>query len=385
MNATAERILKRTSLHALHRELGARMVPFAGYDMPVQYPAGILAEHLHTREKASLFDVSHMGQVAVRGTGRAAALEALVPADIQGLAAGRVRYTMLTNEAGGIRDDLMVTNGGDHLFLIVNAACRDADLAHLRAGLAGLEVAELTDRSLLALQGPAAAAVIADVAPGAAELRFMSAASFDVAGCRLGISRSGYTGEDGFEISLPSADAEPIARRLLAHPAVSPAALGARDSLRLEAGFCLYGNDIDTTTTPIEAGLGWTIGRRRREEGGFAGARVILHQIKRGTDKLLVGIRPEGRAPARAHTPICDTHGAVIGEVTSGGFGPSVGGAVAMGYVASDHARPDTQVTLMVRGKARPARIVELPFVAHRYHKDRRRQTDERSEVHRGT
>ena len=370
MNATAEQNLKRTSLHALHRELGARMVPFAGYDMPLRYPAGILAEHLHTREKASLFDVSHMGQVTVRGAGRAAALEALVPADIQGLAAGRVRYTMFTNEAGGIRDDLMVTNGGDHLFLIVNAACRDADLAHLRAGLAGLEVTELADRALLALQGPAAAAVIADVAPGAAELRFMSAASFDVAGCRLGISRSGYTGEDGFEISLPSADAEPIARRLLAHPAVSAAALGARDSLRLEAGFCLYGHDIDATTTPIEAGLGWTIGRRRREQGGFAGARVILDQIERGTDRRLVGIRPEGRAPARAHTPICDTHGAAIGEITSGGFGPSVGGAVAMGYVASDHARPDTRVILMVRGKARPARIVELPFVAHRYHKD---------------
>lgn len=360
--------LARSPLHDLHVALGARLVPFAGYEMPVQYPAGIIAEHNHTRAAASLFDVSHMGQVSLRGVGVASALETLVPGDIAGLGAGRMRYTVLTNDAGGIIDDLMVTNVGDYLFLVINASRRAVDMTHLRANLPSSEMEEL-DRALIALQGPAAAPVLDRLAPGAAALDFMQAAPFTVADVPLAILRSGYTGEDGFEISIPAGDAERISRMLLDDPAVEPAGLGARDSLRLEAGLCLYGNDIDEKTSPIEAGLGWTVARRRRVEGGFPGAAVILDQLASGTARRRVGIRPDGRAPARAHAEIRDAEGVAIGEVTSGGFGPTVGGPVAMGYVASACANPGTVISLIVRGKAITGRIVDLPFVPHRYHK----------------
>ena len=360
--------LRRTPLHALHAALGARMVPFAGYAMPVQYRTGIIAEHTHTRTAASLFDVSHMGQVAIRGADPAGALEALVPGDIRGLGGGRMRYTQLTNDSGGIIDDLMVTNVGEYLFAVINASRRTEDLARLRGGLAGCEVEEL-DRALLALQGPAAATVLARLAPGADTMAFMSAAPFVIEGSRLAVTRSGYTGEDGFEISVPAADAERIARLLLAEAEVEPAGLGARDSLRLEAGLCLYGHDIDETTTPIEAGLAWTVGKRRREEGGFPGADTILRQLADGPPRRLVGILPEGRAPARDGAEVRDRTGRRIGALTSGGFGATVGGPVAMGYVEAASAAPDTPVAVMVRDRPIDARIVKLPFVPHRYYK----------------
>ena len=361
--------LKQVPLHALHVALGARMVPFAGWSLPVQYPAGIMAEHRHCRSAAALFDVSHMGQVALRGPDPAMALERLVPGDIRGLAAGRMRYTQLINEKGGIIDDLMVTDAGDHLFLVINASRRETDLAHLRRNLAGHTV-DVLGRALLALQGPGAAAALAALAPGAERLGFMSAARFAIDGSDVGISRSGYTGEDGFELSVALADAERIARLMLAQDGVKPVGLGARDSLRLEAGLCLYGNDIDETTTPVEAGLSWTIGKRRRGEGGFIGADVILRQLADGAPRRLVGLLPEGRAPARAHAEILGANGERIGAVTSGGFGPTVGGPVAMGYVARGADAPDGAVAVMVRDKAVPARIARLPFVPHRYVKN---------------
>ncbi|HSE79119.1 MAG TPA: glycine cleavage system aminomethyltransferase GcvT [Alphaproteobacteria bacterium] len=362
--------LQRTPLHALHVALGAKMVPFAGYDMPVQYPAGIIAEHLHTRAAAGLFDVSHMGQIRIGGKGVAAALESLVPGDIAGLAPDHTRYTLFTNESGGILDDLMVTNRGDHLFLVVNAACKAADAAHLRARLgSGVQVSELRSRALLALQGPQAAAVLARLAPEAASMKFMTFAVVKLGGIDAWVTRSGYTGEDGFEISLEGAAAEPVARALLDHPEVKPVGLGARDSLRLEAGLCLYGHDIDTTTTPIEAGLAWAIGKRRRAEGGFPGAQVILRQLAVGPSRRRVGILPEGRAPAREHTKILDAGGASIGEVTSGGFGPTVNHPVAMGYVAAAKAGEGAAVNLVVRDVPRSARIVKLPFVPQRYYR----------------
>ena len=360
---------KRTPLYDLHVELGAKMVPFAGYAMPVQYPAGILTEHRHTRDQAGLFDVSHMGQVRLRGDAVAQALETLVPGDIQGLTPGAIRYTQFTNDAGGILDDLMVTNAGDHLYLVVNAACKDADLAHLAAGLSGCDVTMDDGRALIALQGPAAAAVMARLAPESASLGFMRAAAMTVAGIPCWISRSGYTGEDGFEISLADADADTLARTLLAEPEVAPIGLGARDSLRLEAGLCLYGHDIDTTTTPVEAAITWSIGRRRREQGGFPGADIIQRQIADGPPRRRVGLRPADRAPARDHTEITDSAGAAIGVVTSGGFGPSVNGPVAMGYVETGHAAAGAEVKLIVRGKPRAATVARLPFVPHRYHK----------------
>ena len=362
--------VERTPLYDLHVELGARMVPFAGYALPVQYPAGILAEHRQTRSAAALFDVSHMGQIRLDGADPAGALEALVPGDIRGLAPGAMRYTQFTNEAGGILDDFMVTQRGDHLLLVVNAARKAADAAHLEAGLGGgCRRAVLAERALLALQGPAAADVLGRLDPACRALAFMTAAECDLAGVPCLVSRSGYTGEDGFEISLGSDAAEGLARRLLAEAEVAPAGLGARDSLRLEAGLCLYGHDIDTATTPVEAGLAWSIGKRRREEGGFPGADVILRQLADGPPRRRVGIRPEGRAPAREGTEIADAGGTVIGRVTSGGFGPTVGGPVAMGYVARDHARVDTEVALIVRDRPRPARIAKLPFVPHNYHR----------------
>ncbi|MBI1206467.1 MAG: glycine cleavage system aminomethyltransferase GcvT [Azospirillum sp.] len=362
--------LKKTPLHRLHVELGAKMVPFAGYDMPVQYPAGILKEHLHTRAHAGLFDVSHMGQLRLHGANPAAALESLVPAELQALAPMRMRYTQFTNDQGGILDDLMVTNAGDHLFVVVNAACKHADIAHLQAGLAGRVAVEyLEDRALLALQGPAAAAVLSRLVPGAATMPFMSFAKAAIRGIPVLLTRSGYTGEDGYEISVVNAEAEAVAHLLLGEPEVSPIGLGARDSLRLECGLCLYGHDIDQTTTPVEAALMWSIAKRRREQGGFPGAAVVQAQLRDGVARKRVGIRPEGRQPAREHTEIVDAAGVRIGEVTSGGFGPTLGGPVAMGYVATAQAAPGSAVTLMVRGKPLPAQVVKLPFVPQNYYR----------------
>ena len=362
--------LQKTPLHALHVALGARMVPFAGYEMPVQYPTGIVAEHLHTRRQAGLFDVSHMGQARLDGAGSAHALERLVPGDIRALERDRMRYTLLTDASGGILDDLMVTNLGDHLHLVVNAACKLADVEHLKRELEpAVAVTALPDRALLALQGPAAATVLGRLAPGIKAMAFMTAATHKVADIPCLISRSGYTGEDGFEISLPAEAAEGLARRLLAEAEVKPIGLGARDTLRLEAGLCLYGHDIDTSTTPVEAGLGFALGKRRRAGGGFPGADVILRQLREGTARKRVGLQPEGRAPAREGTEILDQDGGTIGRITSGGFGPSIDRPIAMGYVASAQAAVGTSVSLMVRGTPRPARVVPLPFVAHRYHR----------------
>ena len=360
--------LARTPLFDLHCELGARMVPFAGYEMPLQYPAGILAEHRHCRSRAALFDVSHMGQVRIHGERAVALLETLVPADIQGLATGRNRYTMFTNDAGGILDDLIAGREEEGLFLVVNAACKAADIAHLKAKLEpACRVEPLEDRALLALQGPEAAAVLRRLQPAVDTLRFMDSGWFELAGSRCRVARSGYMGEDGFEISVAADAAEELARSLLAAEEVAPAGLGARDSLRLEAGLCLYGHDIDETTTPVEAGLAWTIGKRRREGGGFPGAEVILRQLREGAPRRLVGLRPQGRAPAREGAEIRLPGGATLGRVTSGGFGPTVGGPVAMGYVDSAHEAPGTRLEVMVRDRAVSAEIVRLPFVPHRY------------------
>ncbi|MSO75602.1 MAG: glycine cleavage system aminomethyltransferase GcvT [Alphaproteobacteria bacterium] len=359
---------QRTPLYALHLELGGKMVPFAGYDMPVQY-SGIIDEHSHTRTSASLFDVSHMGQIRVAGD--AVALETLVPGDIQGLAAGRMRYSLFTDASGGILDDLMITRLGEaEFFVVVNAGCKVDDFRHMQSGLAGRAgVTLLPERALLALQGPAAAGVLRRLAPGSGALAFLAAAAMDVAGIPCFVSRSGYTGEDGFEISLAGDQAERLARRLLSEPGVKPAGLGARDSLRLEAGLCLYGHDIDRTTSPIEAGLAWTIAKRRRVAGGFPGAAVILEQLANGPARRRVGIRPEGRVVTREGTAILDSAGVAIGTITSGGFGPTVGGPVAMGYVAADQAKVGTPVRLAVRGTPRPGVVVALPFVATRYYR----------------
>ena len=369
MSDSNETVLK-TPLNALHRELGGKMVPFAGYDMPVQFPMGILKEHLHTREKAGLFDVSHMGQVIIRGDDPMGALETLLPGDLRALGPRRMRYSYFTNEAGGILDDLMVTNMGDHLFVVVNAACKQADIAHMRAHLKGVEIEYLgDDRGLLALQGPQAAAVMSRFVPETATMPFMSATTGTIGGIPVGITRSGYTGEDGYEVSVAGDRAEELARLLLAQPEVAPIGLGARDSLRLEAGLCLYGHDIDTTTTPVEAGLTWAISKRRREEGGFPGAAVVQRQLKEGASRKRVGILPEGRAPAREHTEIQDMDGRTIGEVTSGGFGPTVNGPVAMGYVETASAAVGTPVNLIVRGKPLSAKVTAMPFAPQRYYR----------------
>jgi len=365
----AETILT-TPLNALHRELGAKMVPFAGYDMPVQYPMGVLKEHLHTREKAGLFDVSHMGQVILRGADPAAALETLVPGDLKALGLGRMRYSFFTNGSGGILDDLMITNMGDHLFVVVNAACKVADIAHMREHLKGVDIEYLgDDRGLLALQGPMAHIVLARFIPEAATMPFMSALTGSIQGVPVIVTRSGYTGEDGYEVSVDAADAEKIARLFLAQEEVAPIGLGARDSLRLEAGLCLYGHDLDATTTPVEAGLTWAISKRRREEGGFPGDAVVKAQLKDGAARKRVGIVPEGRAPAREGTEIQDMDGRVIGTVTSGGFGPTLNGPMAMGYVDAGHAAAGTPVQLVVRGKPLPAKVAPMPFVPQRYYR----------------
>jgi aminomethyltransferase len=371
--------LKRTPLYDLHVALGAKMVAFAGFEMPLQYGPGILKEHLHTRAKAGLFDVSHMGQAVVLGPNHQAAalaLEALVPADILNLAPGQQRYTQLLTEAGGIIDDVMVTRPGEpgdgRLLLVVNAARTDVDMAHLAARLPqGVRLERLPCQALLALQGPAAGGVMARLAPAAGQLPFMRAVETRIGAIDCHIARSGYTGEDGFEISLAAASAEELAQRLLAQEGVQAIGLGARDSLRLEAGLCLYGHDIDETTTPVEADLVWSIQRRRRLEGGFAGARRIQEQLAHGTQRRRVGIKPQGRAPAREGTQVLTASaagsGQTIGALTSGGFGPSVNGPVAMGYVAAEHAAPGTPVQLLVRGKPIAAVVTSLPFVPHRY------------------
>lgn len=371
--------LSTTPLYRLHRELGARMVPFAGYDMPVQYEKGILKEHLHVRTAAGLFDVSHMGQFELRArSGRleeaALALESLLPIDVLGLKPGRQRYALLTNEKGGIRDDLMVTNLGDRFGIVANAACKDADEAYLREALpTACELIRRDDRALLALQGPRAGSVLSALAPGVGALRFMDVGTANIAGAECIVSRSGYTGEDGFEISLPASTAEDVARELLANPQVSPIGLGARDSLRLEAGLCLYGSDLDTGTTPVEAALEWSIQPVRKaggaRSGGFPGDKVILDQFKNGAPRRRVGLRPEGRAPIR--------HGALlfrdaqsqeaIGAVTSGGFGPSVNAPVAMGYVAAFALGGSGRIYAELRGARLPVLIAPLPFVPNNY------------------
>jgi aminomethyltransferase len=371
--------LRTTPLDRWHRRLGARMVSFAGYAMPVHYSfagdlaarcrGGVLAEHLHCRQHAALFDVSHMGQATLIGASGPAALERLVPGDIIGLKPGRQRYTLFTNEAGGILDDLMIANlGRERLFLVVNASRKADDFAHLAANVpAGVTLQEHVHRALLALQGPQAAAVLGRVAPEAAQLAFMGVGEIAIGGIACVVARSGYTGEDGFELSLPADQAETLADRLLQEPEVVPAGLGARDSLRLEAGLCLYGNDIDELTSPVEADLLWTIAKRRRMAWDFPGAAVIRDQLDNGYPRRRVGIRLEGRASARALTDIIADDGTAAGTVTSGGFSPSLNAPIAMGYVRRDLADDDTQVRLMVRGKPLPARIAALPFVSHRY------------------
>ncbi|WP_309771046.1 glycine cleavage system aminomethyltransferase GcvT [Agrobacterium larrymoorei] len=377
MADTAE--LKVTPLHSLHLSLGARMVPFAGYDMPVQYPAGVLKEHLHTRASAGLFDVSHMGQVIVKAkSGKvedaALALEKLVPVDILGLKAGRQRYGFFTDDNGCILDDLMITNRGDHLFVVVNAACKDADLAHMKAHLSdSCEITLLDDRALIALQGPRAEAVLAELWAGVSDMKFMDVREIPLHDVPCIVSRSGYSGEDGFEISVPADKAEDIAKALLEHPDCEAIGLGARDSLRLEAGLCLYGNDIDTTTSPIEASLEWAIQKARRtggdREGGFPGADRILGELGKGTARRRVGLKPEGKAPVRGHSKLfADAEGKTeIGEVTSGGFGPTVEGPVAMGYVPTDYTTPGTAIFAEVRGKYLPVTVAALPFITPTY------------------
>ena len=366
---------RRTGLHDLHVEQGARMVPFAGWEMPVQFPMGVMAEHLHTRAQAGLFDVSHMGQVLVtpedgRLETAAAALETLMPADVAGLAPGRQRYGLFTTAAGGILDDLMLANRGDHFLLVVNAACAEQDIAHLQT-LAGVRITPVTDRGLLALQGPEAEAVLARLVPGVGEMRFMDSRILDWDGADLWISRSGYTGEDGFEISVPEARLEEFARALLAHPEVAPIGLGARDSLRLEAGMPLYGHDMDGEVTPAQAALGWSIPKTRRaggaRAGGFPGAEVILPELGQPA-MTRRGLRPEGRAPIREGVAIfaASEGGAPLGQVTSGGFGPSVGGPVAMARLPVDLVE-GAPVWAELRGKRIPVTLSALPFVSPSY------------------
>ena len=371
-------VLKTTPLNALHLSLGAKMVPFAGYDMPVQYPLGVMKEHLHTRAAAGLFDVSHMGQVIVRAKSgdyadAALALEKLVPVDILSLKEGRQRYGFFTDDNGCILDDLMITNRGDHLLVVVNAACKDADLAHMKAHLPDCDVTLLDDRALIALQGPRAEAVLAELWAGVSSMKFMDVREVPLHDVACIISRSGYSGEDGFEISIPQDHAVAVAKALLEHPDCEAIGLGARDSLRLEAGLCLYGNDIDTTTSPIEASLEWALQKARKaggdREGGFPGADRILAELAGGTSRRRVGLKPEGKAPVRSHAKLfADADGLQeLGEVTSGTFGPTVEGPVAMGYLPVTHAAAGTQVFAEVRGKYLPMTVAALPFITPTY------------------
>jgi aminomethyltransferase len=379
MLARDESELKRTPLHALHLARGGKMVPFAGYEMPVQYPAGVLKEHLHTRTSAGLFDVSHMGQLALRPksgkvSDAALALERLVPQDILGIAPGRQRYAQFTNDDGGILDDLMVANFGDHLFLVVNAACKVEDEAHLRKHLSdACDIDSLADRALIALQGPKAESALTKFCADAASMKFMDAGPRRVAEFDCFVSRSGYTGEDGFEISVPAEHAEKLATQLLDNPDVLPIGLGARDSLRLEAGLCLYGHDIDTTTTPVEAALEWSVQKSRRNggarAGGFPGAEKILGQFEHGAPRRRVGLKAQGRAPVREGAPLFangPSHEA-IGKVTSGGFGPSLNAPVAMGYLPTPLTATGTTVFAEVRGQRLPLAVAATPFVPNTY------------------
>ena len=371
--------LKHTPLYQLHLDLGARMVPFAGYEMPVQYPNGILKEHLHVRAAAGLFDVSHMGQFEIRSRngdseGVARALESVVPMDIVGLASGRQRYALLTNEHGGIRDDLMIARLGDRFFIVANAACKDADEVYLREAMShACTIERIEDRALVALQGPGAEAALAGLAPDVRSMRFMDFRTTDVMNVACFVSRSGYTGEDGFEISLPASHAEAVARELLKNSNVAMIGLGARDSLRLEAGLCLYGSDLDTTTTPVEAALEWSIQKARRtggsREGNFPGAQTILHQLVSGVPRRRVGLRPEGRAPIRHGAKLFSDQDVAdaIGVVTSGGFGPSVNAPIAMGYVRQVDEPAGGIIYADLRGKRVPLRLSALPFISTTY------------------
>lgn len=364
-----------TPLHALHIEMGAKMVPFAGYDMPVQYALGVRKEHIHCREAAGLFDVSHMGQLRLHGEHAAKALEALVPVDIVDLPAGKQRYAFFTNEQGGILDDLMVTNFGDHLFVVVNAACKEQDIAHLKANMpADVALELLEDRALLALQGPKAAEVLARLNPAVSDMVFMDAAKVELMGVECLVSRSGYTGEDGYEISVPADKSEALARELLSQAEVEWIGLGARDSLRLECGLCLYGHDIDTTTTPVEASLLWGISKPRRADGeragGFPGADLILEQIKtKDVSRKRVGLIGQSKAPVREGSKLFDADDNEIGIVTSGTFGPTKGAPVAMAYVKTELAAIGTEVFAEVRGKKLPMTVEKMPFVPQNYYR----------------
>ena len=366
--------LARTPLYELHLKLGARMVAFAGYHMPVQYERGIIHEHQHTRAAAGLFDVSHMGQVRISGQGAAPAMESLAPMDVVDLGVGQMRYGAFTDESGGVLDDFILANTGRDLFVVVNAACKADDIRRMRGALDGqCDFQELESRALLALQGPAAVEVLSALASGLEKMPFMTSSEVELGGIACGISRSGYTGEDGFEISVPADSAEDLALKLLANDSVAPIGLGARDSLRLEAGLCLYGQDLTRDTSPIEAGLAWTVAKARRSggarAGGFPGQRRILAELADGAPRRLVGLRPQGRAPVRAGAALVDADGGEIGSVTSGGFGPTLGGPVAMGYVGRAHRKPGTIVRAVVRGKQLPAEVVPLPFVERRYYR----------------
>ncbi|MGY3571915.1 glycine cleavage system aminomethyltransferase GcvT [Vibrio paucivorans] len=367
--------LLKTPLHALHVEVGAKMVPFAGYDMPVQYPLGVKKEHLHTRDAAGLFDVSHMGQLRLHGEGAAAFLETLVPVDIIDLPSGNQRYAFFTNEQGGIMDDLMVANLGDHLFVVVNAACKDQDITHLQAHLPeGVELEIIEDRALLALQGPKASQVFARLQPAVADMIFMDVKTLEVDGVECIVSRSGYTGEDGYEISVPATHAEALARKLTAEEEVEWIGLGARDSLRLECGLCLYGHDLDTTTTPVEASLLWGIQKIRRNggerAGGFPGADIILTQIEtKDVSRKRVGLVGQTKAPVREGAELFDAEGNKVGVVTSGTAGPNAGKPVSMAYVRADLAAIGTELFAEVRGKQLPMTVEKMPFVPQRYYR----------------
>jgi aminomethyltransferase len=366
--------LQQTPLYDLHLELGGKMVPFAGYSMPVQYPMGVMKEHLHTRNFAGLFDVSHMGQVILSGASWeavATAFETLVPMDVLGLADGRQRYGLFTNDVGGIEDDLMFARRGNDLFVVVNAACKGADIARMKAALEPqVTVTAIDDRALIALQGPGAEAALATIDPTAANMRFMDFGALSLDGVEVWASRSGYTGEDGYEISVPADEAETVVRGLLAIEGVEPIGLGARDSLRLEAGLCLYGNDIDAQTNPVEASLNWAIQKIRRaggaREGGYPGAQVVQAAFEDGVARKRVGLAPQGRAPMREGTQLYDAEdgGRLVGHVTSGSFGPTLGMPVAMGYVGAEYASVDTALWGEVRGKRLPVSVAKLPFVA---------------------
>jgi aminomethyltransferase len=374
MSADSTAALQFTPLNDLHLELGARMVPFAGYSMPVQYPAGILAEHRQCRGEAALFDVSHMGQIRLHGSDAAAALETLLPQDIVDLAVGKQRYAFFTNAAGGLLDDLMVTRRADHLLLVVNAGCKAADLQHLVTNIGHrCQIVNLPDHALLALQGPRAVTALARLDPGVATLGFMTGGDFMLAGADCFVTRSGYTGEDGFEISVPAHQAVALARALLAQPEVKPAGLGARVTLRLEAGLCLYGHDIDTRTTPVEAGLSWAIQKLRRPGGAraghYPGAPVIEGQLATGPAVKRVGLVGLERVPVREGTAIVDAQGHKLGHVTSGTLGPTVNEPVAMAYLAVNHAALQHEVYAEVRGKRLPMRVSPMPFAPHRYHR----------------